>query len=79
MNTVGAFDAKTHLSALLDQVARGEEIVITRHGHPVAKLVPVGERQPEQARQAAARLRYLSQAQRLDGLSLRDLIEIGRK
>ncbi len=39
MITVGAFEAKTHLSQLLDQVAQGEEITITRHGEPVAKLV----------------------------------------
>ena len=40
MITVGAFDAKTHLSALLERVARGEEVVITRHGKPVARLIP---------------------------------------
>ncbi|HMO04493.1 MAG TPA: type II toxin-antitoxin system prevent-host-death family antitoxin [Kiritimatiellia bacterium] len=39
--TVGAFDAKTHLSQLLDRVEQGETIEITRHGHPIAKLVPV--------------------------------------
>lgn len=43
MATVGAFDAKTHLSDLLDRVARGERITITRHGIPAAILVPVGE------------------------------------
>jgi len=41
MNSVGSFEAKTHLSALLDRVERGEEVTITRHGRPVAKLVPV--------------------------------------
>lgn len=40
MITVGAFDAKTHLSTLLERVARGEEVVITRHGKPVARLIP---------------------------------------
>jgi prevent-host-death family protein len=39
MITVGAFEAKTHLSALLDKVEAGESIVITRHGQPVARLV----------------------------------------
>jgi prevent-host-death family protein len=38
--SVGAFDAKTHLSALLDRVEKGEEITITRRGVPVARLVP---------------------------------------
>jgi len=40
MNTIGAFDAKTHLSQLLDRVEQGEIIEITRRGHPVARLVP---------------------------------------
>ena len=40
MRTVGVSHAKTHLAELLDQVLRGEEIVITRHERPVAKLVP---------------------------------------
>ncbi|MCF8527641.1 MAG: type II toxin-antitoxin system Phd/YefM family antitoxin [Candidatus Nanopelagicales bacterium] len=38
--TVGAFEAKTHLSSLLDRVEMGEEITITKHGRPVARLVP---------------------------------------
>lgn len=40
MRTVGAFEAKTHLSKLLDQVEAGETVVITRRGEPVAELVP---------------------------------------
>ena len=40
MDTVGAFAAKTHLASLLDRTERGESFVITRHGRPVAHLVP---------------------------------------
>ena len=40
MDTVGAYEAKTHLPELLDRVARGERIIITRHGTPVAVLQP---------------------------------------
>jgi prevent-host-death family protein len=40
MNEIGAFEAKNTLGALLDRVQNGEEIVITRHGKPVARLVP---------------------------------------
>jgi prevent-host-death family protein len=43
MQAVGAFDAKTHLSALLDRVAKGERIMITRRGIPAAMLVPFRE------------------------------------
>lgn len=39
-STVGAFDAKTKLSELLDRVEQGEVVVITRHGTPIAKLTP---------------------------------------
>ena len=41
---VGVYAAKTHLSRLLDRAARGEEVVITRHGKPVARLTPVEQR-----------------------------------
>ncbi len=40
MRSVGAYEAKTHLSALLDAVERGETIEITRHGRPIARLTP---------------------------------------
>lgn len=43
---VNIYAAKTHLSRLIDQVTAGEEVVITRHGRPVARLVPIGEAQP---------------------------------
>ena len=46
MTTVGAFEAKTKLSELLDRVERGEEITITRHGKPVARLVNAGAAAP---------------------------------
>lgn len=41
MTTIGAYEAKTRLSALLDDVERGETITITKHGRAVARLVPV--------------------------------------
>jgi len=41
MRPVNIHDAKTHLSRLLERVARGEEITIARAGHPVAKIVPL--------------------------------------
>lgn len=41
MTTINVYEAKTHLSRLLDRAAAGEEILITRHGRPVARLAPV--------------------------------------
>lgn len=43
MATVGSYEAKTHLPALLERVQTGESIVITRHGKAIARLVPVDE------------------------------------
>lgn len=50
MTTVGAFEAKTKLSELLDRVARGEEILITRRGKPAARLVPAETSTAEQGK-----------------------------
>ncbi|MEA1673467.1 type II toxin-antitoxin system prevent-host-death family antitoxin [Nitrospirillum sp. BR 11163] len=60
MSTVGAFEAKTHLAALLDKVEAGEEVIITRHGRPVAKLSPIdGGKDIASAQAAAAALAAL--------------------
>ena len=47
MESVGLFEAKTHLSELIARAERGEETIITRHNKPVAKIVPIGEVSPE--------------------------------
>ena len=78
MITVGAFEAKTTLSALLERVAGGEEVVITKHGRPVARLVPAGDVDRRAAKTAIAALRRGSRGQRLRGLSVRKLRESGR-
>ena len=59
MREVGAFEAKTHLSALLDAVARGETILITKRGRPAARLVPPDVVDPRRAAQAARNIRSL--------------------
>ncbi|HVA46217.1 MAG TPA: type II toxin-antitoxin system prevent-host-death family antitoxin [Pirellulales bacterium] len=79
-NSVGAYEAKTHFSDLLEKVASGEEITITRHGTPVARLVPVTKKATVEERRAAiARIQKLSQGLTLGGLKIKDLIEEGRK
>ena len=47
MESIGLFEAKTHLSELVARAERGEEVIITRHNKPVAKLVPISEVSPE--------------------------------
>ena len=59
MATVTAFDAKTRFGELLDRVGKGEEIVITRHDRPVARIVPEGARRLDEVRRSVAGLRDL--------------------
>jgi prevent-host-death family protein len=79
MITVGAFAAKTHLSALLDRVAAGEEVVITKHGRPIAKLVSAAAVDRERVDDAVAQLRRLRKGTTLGGLSWKELRDEGRK
>ena len=79
-NTVGAYEAKTHLSELLEKVEAGEEITITKHGAPVAKLVPVKkEVRPEERVAAIDRIQKLATGLSLGGLEVKDLIREGRR
>ena len=79
MDQIGAFEAKNKLSALLERVEQGEEILITRRGKPVAKLVPAVPR-PDRvaAREAARRILERSRSVMLGELKIEDLIAEGR-
>ena len=78
--TVGAFEAKTHLSELLDLAAMGERFTITKRGKPVAMLVPLEEKPRMTPEEAAAALRELRSRITLgDDLSVKELIEEGRR
>ena len=79
MDTVGAFDAKTNFSALLERVERGEQIVITRRGKPVARLMPIATARKVKVSDAMARLRKLRKGATLGGLSWKELRDAGRK
>jgi prevent-host-death family protein len=61
MATVTAFDAKTRFGELLDRVSKGEEVVITRHDKPVARLVPAGAHRHDDVRRSVDGLRELQQ------------------
>jgi prevent-host-death family protein len=80
MREIGAFEAKNKLAELLDLAEKGEEIIITRHGKQVARLGPIHKRfDREAARQAVADIKEMSQGVKLDGLTVRELIDEGRK
>ena len=79
MAEVGAFEAKTHLSHLLERVERGETITITRHGKPVARLIPIAGSSRDERLRAITDLKELRACQTLGGLLVRELIEQGRR
>jgi len=81
MRTVGAAEAKTHLSRLIDEVTRGQQVAITKNGTPVALLVPVpapAAQRPD-IREVIRQIKELRQGITLGSLSLRAMIEEGRR
>jgi prevent-host-death family protein len=80
MKEIGAFEAKSRLGQLLDMVERGEEVVITRHGRAVAKMVPTSPgHDRDKARRVADQLLEASRGLTLGGLKIKDLINEGRR
>jgi len=80
MASVGAFEAKTHLSELLDRVARGERITITRHGVPAAVLIPVGQKERKRTHEEIVKgMRAVRQRVKPDKMSVRQMILEGRR
>jgi prevent-host-death family protein len=79
METVGAYEAKTHLPKLLERVLKGERITITKHGVPVAVLQPIEFSKKVDIRSVVVELRKFRDKHRLGGASIRDMIEEGRR
>ena len=77
MEEIGAFEARKHLSRLLQRVAAGERFVITRHGRPVAELIPYGERGTAEVEEALAGLRRLRTRLAKAGVRVDDLLAPG--
>ena len=78
MAEIGAYDAKTHLPELLERVQKGERFTITKHGRPVAELLPYSGHNKERARQAVARMRSARLALAKRGVRLRDVLKRGQ-
>jgi prevent-host-death family protein len=78
MKEVGVYHAKTHLPSLLDEVEAGETITITRHGKPVARLVPIHARR-HSVDETIDAIREFRKGHSLDGISAKDLINEGRR
>jgi len=77
---IGTFEAKTHLSALLERVAKGEKITITKHGIPAAMLVPVDESQRTLSHtEIVEGMRALRTRVKVGKMSVREMIDQGRR
>ena len=75
MPTVGAFEAKTKLSELLDAVERGEEVTITRRGQPIARLVGMRDRnEGERAASLVDDIRQTREQLGQTGISIADIV-----
>ena len=79
MTTIGAYEAKTHLPRLLAEVERGATVTITRHGRPVARLVPVGNAGSQSVEELVQEMRDARAGRSLGGAGVRDLVEEGRR
>ena len=77
-HSMGAFDAKTHFSQVLDRVEHGETIAITRHGHTIAKIVPVEPDNPRE-KAVAALERMKARRSQLAGTSVHDIIDMAHE
>jgi prevent-host-death family protein len=79
MKSVAAYEAKTHLPKLLARVAKGERILITRHGAPVAVLQSPAAQPTADVAGTIAKLKAYRKGNRLRGLSVRKMIAEGRR
>ena len=79
MPEIGAFEAKTRLPRLLRRVQEGERFTITKHNRPVAELIPFRPHDSDKVSDAIARLKAFQQTHSLGGLSVREMIEEGRR
>ena len=79
MESIGSYEAKTHLPALLERVTKGEEFVITKHGVPIARLVPMEQDRQRDVRTVIEELKKFRKGHTLGGLSVREMINQGRR
>jgi prevent-host-death family protein len=79
MIEIGAFEAKNRLGHLLDLAEKGEEIIITRHGKQVARLLPIAKPfDREAARQAVQEIRKMRKGMKISAAEIREFIDEGR-
>lgn len=75
MPEIGAYEAKTHLPKLLEQIQKGKRFTITKHGRPVAELIPVAHKNPEAVRQTIKGIRAFRESLRKRGAKIHRLLK----
>jgi len=79
MRKIGAYELKAHLSEVLDEVEHGQTVVVTRHGRPIARISPDSADQREQVNQTVKSLLNFPRTPLPKGVTIRKLIEEGRR
>lgn len=79
METIGSFEAKTHWSALLEKVASGQEIIITKRGKPIARVIPERDDNQDTLNEAIQTIKRLRQNTTLNGIDWKECRDEGRK
>lgn len=79
MIEVSSYEAKTHLAELLKKVTKGEKVLITKHHVPVAMVVPVPSQRKRSVKDTVEAIKQFRKGNRLKGLSIKDMIEEGRR
>lgn len=78
METIGIYEARTRWSEIIDKVGKGEEVTVTRHGVPIARIIPVDSEKRLAVRDAIAAMKEFGRGKSLRGLSLKKMIKEGR-
>lgn len=79
MRTIGSYELKTHLAEILDAVEHGQTVIVTRHGKPVARIMPNDKEKRERGKRAADGLRKFRRTRLPKGVTIRSLIVEGRR
>jgi len=79
MSAIGSYEAKTHLPQILKKVEKGERFTITRHGVPIAELIPVSAARRKTPEELIREVHRLRKGLKLKGLSIKEMVNKGRR
>jgi len=79
MNTIGSYEVKTHLAEILKKVVQGKEFLITKHGMPIAKIIPYKNDNKENPQMVIEEIKKFREGKKLGHLNIKNLIEEGRR